>query len=132
MTIAPRGSSSGSSERKREHRDTSLPLLPEEVVVGEILALYDSHQHWLRFRLAMCELELSAFELRAGQFSDHDGVVYPSLIMEVMRFDHRRAPAIQLAEAAAARAERVRAGCEHGNAYNLSTVTCHDHYGAGL
>ncbi|KAG5190017.1 hypothetical protein JKP88DRAFT_252488 [Tribonema minus] len=32
----------------------------------------------------MCELELNAVELRAGQFSDHDGVVYPSLIMPLV------------------------------------------------
>ncbi|KAG5192572.1 hypothetical protein JKP88DRAFT_250725 [Tribonema minus] len=120
MTIAPRSSSSsgGSSKSKRQHRTTSLPLLPEEVV-GEILALYDCHQHWLRFRSAMCELEMNAFEMRAGQFSDHDGVVYPSLIREVMRFDDRRASAIRLAGEAAKRAEHVRAGCEHGNAYTL-------------
>ncbi|KAG5189669.1 hypothetical protein JKP88DRAFT_301006 [Tribonema minus] len=117
MTIAPRGSSS-SSKSKRQHRETSLPLLPEEVV-GEILAFYDSHQHWLRFRLVMCELDLNAFELRAGQFSDHDGMLYPSLIMQIVRFDDRRACPIQLATAVAARADRVRAGCKHGVAYTM-------------
>ena len=117
MTIAPRGSSSNNSS-KRQHRDSSLPLLPAEVV-GEILALYDSHQHWLRFRLAMCEVELNAFELRAGQFSDHDGMLYPSLIMQIVRFDDRRACPIQLATAVVARAERVRAVCQHGPAYTM-------------
>ena len=64
MTIAP--INNRSSKSRRQHERTIPPLLPTEVV-SEILAVYDSHQRWLRFRLVMCELELNAFELRAGK-----------------------------------------------------------------